>query len=235
MSSLLLRLASPLQSWGVSAKFDRRETQRLPTKSGVIGLLASALGRRREDSLDDLNALVMGVRADQEGEILRDYHTARTDKQTYISDRYYLSDAVFVAALQGEDGLLTQLEHALKNPVFPLYLGRRSCPPEGRVLLGIRSGKTMEEALREEPWQASQWYQQQNKHLQRLQVLMEASPSSPGAFYQQDVPLSFDQAWRRHGHRSLRASSVPIPKVQNNSLLPGVDHTSHDAFADWGE
>ena len=46
MATLLLRLAAPLQAWGADSKFETRKTGREPTKSGVIGLLAAALGRR---------------------------------------------------------------------------------------------------------------------------------------------------------------------------------------------
>ena len=44
MATLLLRLAAPLQAWGADSKFETRKTAREPTKSGVIGLLAAALG-----------------------------------------------------------------------------------------------------------------------------------------------------------------------------------------------
>ena len=54
MPVLLLRLAAPLQSWGVESKFDTRRTLGYPTKSGVIGLVASAMGRERTEPLDDL-------------------------------------------------------------------------------------------------------------------------------------------------------------------------------------
>lgn len=47
MATLLLRLAAPLQSWGSDSKFETRKTDREPTKSGVVGLLAAALGLRR--------------------------------------------------------------------------------------------------------------------------------------------------------------------------------------------
>ena len=43
MATLLLRLAAPLQAWGADSKFETRKTNREPTKSGVIGLLAAAL------------------------------------------------------------------------------------------------------------------------------------------------------------------------------------------------
>ena len=41
---LFLRLEGPLQSWGIRSRWDVRETQPEPTKSGVIGLLGCALG-----------------------------------------------------------------------------------------------------------------------------------------------------------------------------------------------
>lgn len=46
MSTLLLRLAGPLQAWGTESKFETRRTEREPTRSGVVGLLMAALGCR---------------------------------------------------------------------------------------------------------------------------------------------------------------------------------------------
>ena len=63
MATLLLRLAAPLQSWGADSKFETRKTNREPTKSGVIGLLAAALGLRRDDAagIARLNGLHFAV------------------------------------------------------------------------------------------------------------------------------------------------------------------------------
>ncbi|MGW1979577.1 type I-E CRISPR-associated protein Cas5/CasD [Streptomyces sp. NPDC001889] len=72
---LLIRLAAPLQSWGTVSRFSRRDTHSRPTKSGVIGLCAAALGRARTDSLDDLASARFGVRADRPGTPVRGYHT----------------------------------------------------------------------------------------------------------------------------------------------------------------
>jgi CRISPR system Cascade subunit CasD len=41
---LALLLDGPMQSWGYSSRFDRRTTALHPTRSGIIGLLAAALG-----------------------------------------------------------------------------------------------------------------------------------------------------------------------------------------------
>lgn len=72
MATLLLRLAAPLQAWGADSKFETRKTGREPTKSGVIGLLAAALGLRRDESeaLTRLTGLRFGVRVEREGQLL---------------------------------------------------------------------------------------------------------------------------------------------------------------------
>ena len=142
MAVLLLKLAAPLQSWGSDSRFAERKTQHEPTKSGVIGLVAAALGRRREDSIDDLAALRFGVRIDQPGNIERDFQDGRglrwpIKDSLPLTYRYYLSDAVFVAALEGDGPFVQTCTEALEHPVFPLFLGRRSCPPSCKVLLGV--------------------------------------------------------------------------------------------------
>lgn len=77
MNTLLLRLEGPLQSWGLRARWEERDTAFEPTKSGVIGLLGCAMGLRRDnDRLRVLSEAVrMGVRVDRTGEMLVDYHT----------------------------------------------------------------------------------------------------------------------------------------------------------------
>jgi CRISPR system Cascade subunit CasD len=75
MDTLLIRLAAPMQAWGVQSHGENRDTALEPSKSGVIGLLCAALGRDRADALDDLCALRMGVRVDREGRLQSDYQT----------------------------------------------------------------------------------------------------------------------------------------------------------------
>ncbi len=43
-NTLAFYLDGPLQSWGASSRFQRRETEAFPTKSGIVGILAAALG-----------------------------------------------------------------------------------------------------------------------------------------------------------------------------------------------
>ena len=121
-----------MQSWGSGSVFEQRNTMTEPTKSGVLGLLCAALGRDRSEPLQDLLALRMGVRCDKPGVLQEDFQTALgvaksgTGCETQLSRRAYLSDAAFWVALEGEQSLLTKLHQALLNPVWPLFLGRKS-------------------------------------------------------------------------------------------------------------
>lgn len=152
--TLFLKLEGPLQAWGERARWSVRDTAPEPSKSGVVGLLGCSLGVRSDDELRRISGrLVMGVRVDRAGEVIRDFHTivdgvmsaegkikrnATTKKyETVVTVRGYLSDACFTVALQSEDSaLLDQLEIALQNPVWPIFLGRKSCPPSRPVLAG---------------------------------------------------------------------------------------------------
>jgi len=152
-NTLFLRLEGPLQAWGdQQSKFVVRRTAEAPTKSGVIGMLGAALGVSRPEAIDKwlpkLCALRLGVRLDRPGVRWWDYHTVGAGMQMRIAEgegkskpgamltrREYLCDASFLVALQGEPGLIAQLEAAIKAPHWTLYLGRKSCPPSRPLLL----------------------------------------------------------------------------------------------------
>lgn len=165
--TLLLRLAGPMQAWGVQSRFEIRESGTEPSKSGVVGLICAALGIDRNDPIpEEIRALRMGVRADREGQMRRDYHTTvrwKWDRRarawepggTALSERYFLADASFLVGLECEDEtLLRRIGDAIDHPRWPLCLGRRACPPSRpiRVNDGLRSG-TLEEVLARWAWE----------------------------------------------------------------------------------
>lgn len=141
--ALILHMAAPLQRWGASSAGGRiRPTHPHPTQSGVAGMLAASLGRPRGHHNDDLRQLHMTVRVDSPGRLLRDWHTIGGGQPTHrtvltvdgkrrgdglIFEDWYLSGAAFTVALTGPPPLLDTLTRALANPVFPAYLGKRSC------------------------------------------------------------------------------------------------------------
>ncbi|MFC8719514.1 type I-E CRISPR-associated protein Cas5/CasD [Kitasatospora sp. NPDC057198] len=246
-AGLLLRLAGPLQSWGERSKFNERDTAPFPTRSGVIGLLACTLGRRRGEDIGDLARLSLTVRADRPGVLLRDLHTvggglpARhtvttaegkkrpTAAATLLSHRYYLADAVFTAALTGPADVLDACTAALRAPHWPPYLGRRSCPPEGPLLLGE--------------------FDDVHRHLVELPLartrkgtaatvpvvfhgdrpLTHLSPAAPGADsgsepagQVNDQPLDFHPRRRAYQSRSRYQRTLHLPAERCQGL--GADH-----------
>ena len=249
MAVLLLKLAGPLQSWGSRSRFTERGTQHEPTKSGVVGLLAAALGRRRTDSIDDLAALNFAVRIDQPGSFEDDFqteHKRKWDKDSarWVSDtsksgslplthRHYLADAVFVAAFEGDSELLHACAGALDSPVFPLFLGRRSCPPACRVLVGEFEGESLLDVLKGHPWEASQLYQGswkfRDKEFVDLEVLYDKQSSADGEGYdvvQRDVPISFSQEHRQYSFRAVAHMTVAV----KNQAYAG-ERVEHDPWA----
>lgn len=215
MSTLLLKLKAPMQAWGTESRYTTRHTHTEPTKSGVLGLLAAAQGRRRTEPLEDLAELRFGVRVDQPGTLQRDFQTAidwRTGKSQPLSYRYYLADAVFVAGVEGESELLRTLQEALHSPRFPLFLGRRSCPANHDVLIGM-SDLPLEPALREEGWHASEQHRRDRGKSVELLLHLDAQPGTTGDS-RRDVPVSFDPTHRQYGWRQVE---MPKPVVKDNA------------------
>lgn len=230
MSVLTLQLAGPMQAWGSSARFARRTTEHAPTKSGVVGLLAAALGRGRGDDIADLAALRFGVRVDQRGVPVRDYQTAHrfeSGKSLPVSERFYLADAVFVAVVEGEGELIDRLHRALRDPVFVPYLGRRSCPPARPVELGVHHDQTLDERLKDEPWQASLWHQRRNReHMVTLETIVQADDAAGRVDTLRDQPLSFDPLHRRYALRTVRHDQVRIPNPAARRAATDHDPTA---------
>mgnify|MGYP000891685080 FL=1 len=235
MTVLLLRIAGPLQAWGVRSRFTVRSTELAPTRSGIIGMVAAAVGRRRTDPIEDLLALRFGVRKDQPGRIIRDFHTARTldgKESMPLSNRYYLADAVFLAGIEGDRPLLEGIDEALQHPAFPLYLGRRSCPPTHPVSLGLREA-TLLDALRAEPWLASPWFRkQQHSHVFDAELLLdqEVVPAEErgAARGSRDVPVSFDPRRRDYDFRQVERLMVQVgvPKADAHDPMLALEEAN---------
>jgi CRISPR system Cascade subunit CasD len=207
-----------MQSWGVQSRFTVRDTGLEPSKSGVIGLLCAAMGRRRHEPLDDLVRLTMGVRVDCQGSVMCDYQTAqnvrkasaRTNKDVRdsISWRYYLSDARFLVGLEGDDlDLLTELHTHLRDPHWPLYLGRKAFVPGEPVWLkdGLRPSQTLLEALETYPWLGHD----PKDHPDQARLVLE---DPGGSEVRPDQPLSF--AERRFAPRRVTTKFIPAPPLK---------------------
>lgn len=200
-NTLFLRLEGPLQSWGERGRWSIRDSAPEPTKSGVIGLIACALGIREDDPIKALSESVqMGIRVDAPGVRLTDYHTigggteepmlltaegkpkkSSGKPHTEISYRDYLCDASFLVALQAEPSVIEKMAAAVQNPIWTIFLGRKSCPPTYPIFDGIGDYIDLQSALTDHKWP---------KETEKLTAVLECSPTDENAVRRRDHLVS---------------------------------------------
>lgn len=233
---LALRLAGPLQSWGTTSQYNRRDAGTEPSKAGIVGLLAAAQGRPREADIADLVGLRLAVRCDQPGSLLRDFHTVSTTsgdplpaakvnakgiqqrtspkKFTHVTTRLYLQDAVFTALVEGPRDIVAALREAVLHPEFFLALGRRSCTPTQPLVIegqegGLHAGP-LEQALRALPWQGGRAGRAEHRASPTVTVAATIDDAA-GLDVVADVPISFNPLQRGYTTRQVRHLWIDLP------------------------
>lgn len=177
MRFLLFQIYAPLVSWGDIAVGGERQSSHHPSKSAIIGLVAAALGikREEEDRLNSLsNNLGVAVQLYSGGSVLKDFHTIQVPKKenkvvyhtrraeltaakekigTILSRREYRCDALSVVAIylkeEKMEFSLELIEAALRMPRFHLYFGRKSCVPALPLAPKILESSDLKEAFSE--------------------------------------------------------------------------------------
>lgn len=165
---LVLTLSASIGAMGGLAGHERRGSYSWPGRSAITGLLGAALGLRRDADFAALDALGMAVAPFEHPTDggFRDYHTIETvpsaqakspnsrpealriagrKTNTTITLRDYRTGPLFGVAIWGE-GLET-LRDALREPVFTLYFGRKSCPLSAPVDAHLVAAGSVEDAL----------------------------------------------------------------------------------------
>lgn len=198
-----------MQSWGTSSHFETRNTDYYPSKSAVIGVIAASFGysRDEDEKIRKLNALDFAVRVDQVGLLKKDYHIASKYKndgsfdRNYVTNRYYLEDAIFVVAISNDDDKwIEDICAAIKNPYFQPFMGRRSCPVQPDFVIDMVETGAIE-ALQNLEWQASDWYKKRNKnYVADIYADKDLLPES-GYTIRKDRVISFSQKERKFGPR----------------------------------
>lgn len=217
MGVILLRLEGPMQSWGIGSRFTDRHTEAEPSKSGVIGLICSALGRTRNKNISDLIELKMAVRVDREGQILYDYHTTlevlRADAKesftksklgTVVSRRFYTADACFLVGVEkNDDKLLEKILYSLRFPKWPLFLGRKSFPASAPICTHNQLiTKPLIEVMKTYPWQGREG----DESPKTLRLIYECAPNQGEP--RLDVPISY--RGREFKFRYVSTEFIPI-------------------------
>lgn len=197
---LALYFDAPLLSFGGECKFDRRETLGFPTRSSVTGIIAAALGIARNDrpALAKLAQLRFESIAffKKMGVLLEDYHTVgggyfknradipisadQKNHGTAVTQRYYFADGKFGAILAGPSEFMEKIEHALCDPVWGGWIGRKHCIPTTPIFQGIFLCE--QEALAK---------LQQLAEGSDLRIYEECPLGTSGAMLYSDLPIDF--------------------------------------------
>jgi CRISPR system Cascade subunit CasD len=231
---LALLLDGPMQSWGHASRFERRTTALHPTRSGVFGLIAAALGinKHAPDEAAQLarfaglrtSVLTLPRRNRRDGDLLmqrmEDYHTVtgirrasgKVDEDATVQTyRHYLLDARFGVLLEGPSALLEEIAAALRNPKWGIWLGRKCCLPASPVLAappGDRAG-AWRQLLQRAGFTGTEL-------LEQFDHVVEVPPSDSDADLIEDTPVAFgNPIGERHAPRWIKRipkSSIVNPK-----------------------
>lgn len=157
MKTITINLCGPLQSYGYKDYNNTRKTKLEPTKSAIAGIIACCGGVKRNDpeikNIENSIEIKINkykvpkkigekIRKEEHQKILIDFQIARGTEENpiwqangkimnknLVIKREYLMDTYFEVFISGEDSLIEQYEKWLKDPVWPPYLGRKSCIP----------------------------------------------------------------------------------------------------------
>ena len=171
MTALMLRLAGPTQAWDSRRRLSDYDGRRgsyagpadlMPTYSGVVGMLAAALGLPRDSDQSRLGGLDIIVRVDQPGRQRGEFRTSRRlapDGKVKVFGviEQMLDDAAFLVGIGAPTDVLDELDAALHRPAYPLSLGKREYPVTLPLVAG-RSNQPIEDAVRSWPSIAADWY-----------------------------------------------------------------------------
>lgn len=221
---LALLLCAPLQSWGFASRFQRRTSGLHPTKSGVIGMICAATGIGKgtdaeRELLPRMAALKMtSIAIAHHYSRLEDFHTVQGTRRAsgkanpdpVVTRRQYLTDARFGVILQGDRSLLETVAAALRDPVWGVWFGRKSCIPAEPVFRGLLA--TESEARRALIGDAP---------FESFTTVEEAEGFADGTDSINDQPVSFGDI--RSSGADKRLFAVRRIKVQ-----PGQGHSTKE-------
>jgi CRISPR system Cascade subunit CasD len=132
----------------------------------------------------------------------------QTSRKALVTERWYLADAAFVAALQHPDpAFLNDVADALEHPKRLLWLGRKACPPSGTLAGPLTSG-TIEEAFHSTA--LLPFHGIGPRPSPRPWAWTETAPGTAAAARVQDQPVTFDAERRSHTTRWEARTRVTI-------------------------
>ncbi|OUE43186.1 type I-E CRISPR-associated protein Cas5/CasD [Billgrantia desiderata SP1] len=233
MRCLMLRFDAPLMSFGGVLVDQHNRTERFPGRAMLTGLIANALGWNHGDAeaLNALQLRIdYAARWDVPPTPLRDYHTVdlgqphlaqpgwttrgapehreggeAARKGTHQRYRHYWADGVMTLSLALREGIpnLDAVAAALQRPARPLFLGRKTCLPAGRLMIGQREAADTLSALKAEPRD-----RRTSPEATQFEACWPLGCIDPEVENRQRESRTDDRDWRLQAHVGLRPMIV---------------------------
>jgi len=202
--TMVIHVCAPVQSWRVAPNsFERRFTNKYPTKSGLLGCLGAAMGMQNDDDvlLQELAALEMDVRVERSGSLFSDFKTCYNDggsghmrangkiekNDGLVFHDYYVADAEFLVSFTGDSGLLARCNKAICQPKYSIYFGSKNCVPSMPLYVNeLYDDRTILESF---PWRKRDKYEEKPE---LLMLIQESSWGEKNIEIIKDQPLSFN-------------------------------------------
>ncbi|MFH1851677.1 MAG: type I-E CRISPR-associated protein Cas5/CasD [Candidatus Neomarinimicrobiota bacterium] len=160
---LAIKLQGLMQAWGGHTYEDFRHSEVVPTRSGVLGLLAACIGIDRHNitRLENLSAsIALAVRVDSKPTRITDFHTVEKARKVdgtpndnpVVSRREYLCDAFYTLLVWNtlSTGIsIDTIAEKVREPVYTPFLGRRSCPLGQPLFIGFITSDNLADAYRQ--------------------------------------------------------------------------------------
>ena len=229
---LVFTLTATLAAMGGPAGHERRGTETWPGRSAILGLLSAALGIRRDGDFSALDRLELAVAVFDRGGYLRDWHTVQTIPTAAVKRPQSRPQALAAAAVKQAlntaitkrdyrvgplygvavwDGDLERLRRALQEPVFNMYLGRKSCPLAFPVVPKVVSAENPVAALEHvelPPWQAK-----------ATASILVSTPEVLSTGWEAQTEMRYDHPTdRRAWHFALRPETVAVVDIRPGGI-----------------
>ncbi len=234
---LALWLEAPLQSWGSDSKFYRRDSLDFPTRSGVLGLLCCAMGaggsqvqwlsmmsqytqtvlsyerknNARGARLQDFHMVGSGYNEKDPWQLLLIPKTSEGKKAvgggTKMTYRYYIQDRAFGIALAISSDQAQRIAEALLNPVWDLYLGRKSCAPTDKIYRGTFDDANQAKSCLDE-------IAKRKEFVKIAEILDGNFPEKGDVLTLNDVPVRFGD---KKEYRQRLVTVVPIEESKEEN------------------
>lgn len=201
----VLRFAGPVMAWPLPSKHLQRFTDKGPTYSALIGILAAAAGVPRSAPLPSfLTDAKLASRLDRPGKLMVDFHTVNPrDLRSYhflsdkdreairnvvakadgtahmhpvLTQRHYRSDQTVIVFVEDPQ---RQIAEVVTEPRWAFYAGRKSCVFDFPVLLGSFQAASIEDAVAAVPTVVPELPAGSTR---QLEAIFYQPPSTPEGF-----------------------------------------------------